>query len=1245
MKEKESLNRAFGFSDPPKHIHALGKDQTAAVWWDYTPPVSPEPVEGEEKEAEPVEPDPNLATGWEVHRFRKDKSKPNGDWLYKGFTSYGDLEKTQVVVDSLTNDFEYRFTVKTINSKGVGSESLPSNPVMVEAPLPAETDPYFPDESILLNFSEFELDALQALFDEDMAHFKCVSVTQFMDILREIGEKCRKGWIVQLYRGYVRNEEELTTWTQFMTIMNHIKKHRIDQGEVLSRPLLNFFLWFTRRKMKTLMQPKACKMGDWRMEYSSLAGRNFYKNTVTGESYWSMPAQVKFYIPPKLEAKLLKVFDYGQIEEFQQYFSLLDVDNSGDLSGKEIRLLLNAMDIRIGERKFQKLLKTIDLNGNGTIEFDEYCWMMAEIHRKDRSAFFRDMNGKSPLRPKQSAHVMNNNNLDDSTSFYNAANNSYNEGDLSIFEDRAFKDRLNFNTLKYTILSFRNNYNNSSSMRYRVPDVFKSMRRLGSSRSLERGNSMSSIDYLDRGRRGSLSSLSTATGGFVRRITSVFAPRRQSTVSVADPYNTNTNNDNNNNRSTMNDAQMAHMLSQFDDTKSIHSSDVPAKKMRTSFLSRQRANSGHSEASSGYHGSFGHQSSVSTLGNPDHLDDEDDDNDQQVIVPTQRMVGNKRAPPGPPPPDDANTKPALSIVTKHAAKAKNVVIAVKSAITVETSSPPKVVTGAGSRAGGGSLIHQAILSANAAYQNQEGDVPLDAPVLAPASPILKRIGSPKQHRVSFSNRRDEPETTSGTMSNTNSPAVSVAVRKVFSNAPENDSSVNGSPLQATRRTSILKTESSIGTPSSGVRKSLAFAPPPGSESVEGSPVVRRTSILKLDGSPSPGLRKNSISFASSPKSSSSPTHSQQQTVSAYVPSSSPANTPVTSTSTAGVLSRETSNKSLGALSKTGSNSSMSRKSSMKSPQASPALRRVSSKKKIVPVDDSDDEDTPPPVVVKRRGSSFSAMVRNVSSKFLGGDDDEDSRSSKGSAKELHLNLSCPFGEGAAVAGTIDEESSKSCYRAAKALEALGDYRVAHTYLLRMDKLAIKRCVKMQERLAELSGSSTVMELPMTTLMTKVLSHIASDIIVESTEKLGSSSGNGGAKKSPVSVEKLAALKAIADDQFKDTKYAEARQKYLQCLAMFTASSAECSPSNILANMAHILLSQNDLPYAALCSLIAVIFDATHHRSLLVLIEAMFKMDLHKEVQILCDKASEKVSSTVWEKITDLIHKYEVIEGL
>jgi len=91
-----------------------------------------------------------------------------------------------------------------------------------------------------------------------------------------------------------------------------------------------------------------------------------------------MPNQVRFYIPPKLESKvgivcswydehfrdsslvpscslpslqLLEVFDYGDIEEFQQYFALLDVDSSGDLSKSEIKLLLKSLGIEVSTHR------------------------------------------------------------------------------------------------------------------------------------------------------------------------------------------------------------------------------------------------------------------------------------------------------------------------------------------------------------------------------------------------------------------------------------------------------------------------------------------------------------------------------------------------------------------------------------------------------------------------------------------------------------------------------------------------------------------------------------------------------------------------------------------------------------------------------------------------------------------------------------------------------------------------------
>ena len=46
---------------------------------------------------------------------------------------------------------------------------------------------------------------------------------------------------------------------------------------------------------------------------------------LTYENKWDMPDELRFYLPPKLEHKMLKSFDFGHIEVFKQYFSMLDV--------------------------------------------------------------------------------------------------------------------------------------------------------------------------------------------------------------------------------------------------------------------------------------------------------------------------------------------------------------------------------------------------------------------------------------------------------------------------------------------------------------------------------------------------------------------------------------------------------------------------------------------------------------------------------------------------------------------------------------------------------------------------------------------------------------------------------------------------------------------------------------------------------------------------------------------------------
>lgn len=311
-------------------------------------------AEAEDTEAD-LATDELVITHWEVHRYRRDKvpSKkgsvgdgssssssrklnqsslgglesqgPIGEWKYKGFTRFDALllegqtnhqAVPQVLIAQLTNDYEYKFTVKAVNAKGSSAESSSSNPVMVEAPLPSgwnrffdnftgrhyyanirtqmsswsrpELDPYFLDEAVVSNFSSRELRHLRSLFEEEMAHFQCVSVSRYLDVLRECGERATKWWVAKLFRGFVQSsgansnaqqilqggataaaataaainhpvigssqqvmaidsDVVITSWQHFMEVTNHIKEYRSGgRGRINEKAFKGIIMYLTR---------------------------------------------------------------------------------------------------------------------------------------------------------------------------------------------------------------------------------------------------------------------------------------------------------------------------------------------------------------------------------------------------------------------------------------------------------------------------------------------------------------------------------------------------------------------------------------------------------------------------------------------------------------------------------------------------------------------------------------------------------------------------------------------------------------------------------------------------------------------------------------------------------------------------------------------------------------------------------------------------------------------------------------
>ena len=65
-------------------------------------------------------------------------------------------------------------------------------------------------------------------------------------------------------------------------------------------------------------------------------------------------------------------------ERLLQAFKMFDKDNSGALSADEIKDVL-CFDSSVDPNEVQKIIEEVDENGNGEIEFDEFCHMMQKL--------------------------------------------------------------------------------------------------------------------------------------------------------------------------------------------------------------------------------------------------------------------------------------------------------------------------------------------------------------------------------------------------------------------------------------------------------------------------------------------------------------------------------------------------------------------------------------------------------------------------------------------------------------------------------------------------------------------------------------------------------------------------------------------------------------------------------------------------------------------------------------------------
>uniref|UniRef100_A0A4D5R9R9 Calglandulin n=1 Tax=Scolopendra viridis TaxID=118503 RepID=A0A4D5R9R9_SCOVI len=111
--------------------------------------------------------------------------------------------------------------------------------------------------------------------------------------------------------------------------------------------------------------------------------------------------------------------EYGltdeQVAEFKEAFMLFDKDEDGTITSSELGVVMRSLGQRPTENELRDMVNEVDVDGNGTIEFNEFLQMMSKKMKDSdseeelREAFrVFDKNGDGFISASELRHVMTN---------------------------------------------------------------------------------------------------------------------------------------------------------------------------------------------------------------------------------------------------------------------------------------------------------------------------------------------------------------------------------------------------------------------------------------------------------------------------------------------------------------------------------------------------------------------------------------------------------------------------------------------------------------------------------------------------------------------------------------------------------------------------------------------------------------------------------------------------------------------
>lgn len=413
-----------GFPEPPKEVTAKGQAAAARVWW--IPP---------EQNGPPI-------VGYVVERQRRvDKKNREAEWRSTGSvyvsastqsaTATGDAlikeessseSSTSVLIDQLANGAKYRFRVSSENTVGRSAMSEWSNEVRVSEPLPEgwveiipktdrsyfynaktqqsswtlpQRDPYFLPTDIFLKFSEDEIKHLKILFsnrDQDQSH--SLTVDEFEACLPEMGETLSQPDILWLFHQADSSTE--MNFVNFCRAIVELKKARIETAPVIRKIATQLKLLFESRRGprvgragRALIASKEdeikTRCGAWTRRAHPEGLKDYWVNEETGQSSYTMPAEVRFFVPDALMTEASLFLDHDSFRALEKTFAEFDEDQSGSIDAGELKLLVERVTgQKVSDARVSGLIREVDADNSGEVEFDEFVLILVTLRKKGK---------------------------------------------------------------------------------------------------------------------------------------------------------------------------------------------------------------------------------------------------------------------------------------------------------------------------------------------------------------------------------------------------------------------------------------------------------------------------------------------------------------------------------------------------------------------------------------------------------------------------------------------------------------------------------------------------------------------------------------------------------------------------------------------------------------------------------------------------------------------------------------------